>query len=468
MRADPVAVKTLVLLLSFVFFSVGALFVPMIGVVGYVLHYHFWPDNQWWGRELADWGLRYAFTVGLCLLVGTLLNKHKLKLCGRMMKPHEWLLVGFWLVALLSMATGVDLSLREADRLTQTTLLDKLSKVLLFCLLMSHVVTTPKRVDVLIWAMILGTLYTGYQAWDAPVWKFSRARLDGIGGPDFRESSFLAAHFAIMLPLIGIQFLRGGWRAKALCLLVGGFTVNGLILTRTRAAFLAVCVGAAAAVLLGLRGKRRKIVLYLLPGILAAALLTDGGFRERMRTITTDPTEEDRSATARLHIWEAAGQMLAAYPLGVGIGSFGSELGRFNPQLARRDAHNTFVRCSSELGLPGALMLAMLIGSAFLCLKRAQFWAWRCPYTWQLRYYVYGVGVSLVVMLTVSMFMTQLYIEEFWWILTLPICVLRAAEFEYARARQEAVVAEELDTGPEYAPRPALERAPGHGGLEFA
>ena len=80
MRADPVAVKTLVLLLSFVFFSGGALFVPMIGVVGYVLHYHFWPDNQWWGRELSDWGLRYAFTVGLCLLIGTLINKHKLKL----------------------------------------------------------------------------------------------------------------------------------------------------------------------------------------------------------------------------------------------------------------------------------------------------------------------------------------------------------------------------------------------------
>ena len=433
----------MVLLLSFVFFSGGALFVPMIGVVGYVLHYHFWPDNQWWGKELSDWGLRYAFTVGLCLLIGTLINKHKLKLCGQVMKGHEWLLVMFWLAALLSVVAGADLALREVDRVYQATLLDKLSKVILFCLLMSHVVTTPKRLDLLLWTMILGTLYTAYQAWEAPVWKFSRARLDGIGGPDFRESSFLGAHFAMMLPLIGVQFLRGGWRAKALCLVAGGFAVNGLILTRTRAAFVAVCVGAAAAMVLSLRGRRRRIVLYLLPGILAGVVLTDTGFRERMRSIETNPTEEDSSAFNRLLIWEAAGQMFLEHPLGVGVGNFGAEMGRFNRALARRDAHNTFIRCATEAGILGIALLAAMILSGFACLRKAQSWAWRCPHTWQLRYYVYGVGVSLLVMLTSSMFMTQLYIEEFWWLLTLPVCVLRAAEFEYERSVAEAGVFEE-------------------------
>jgi O-antigen ligase len=304
--------------------------------------------------------------------------------------------------------------------------------------------------------MILGTLYTGYQAWEAPVWKFSRARLDGIGGPDFRESSFLGAHFAMMLPLIGVQFLRCGWRGKALCLAAGGFAMNGLILTRTRAAFVAMCVGAVAAALLALRGKRRKILAYIVPGLLATVFLTDVGVRERMRTISMEPKAGDSSASNRLLIWEASGRMFLEHPLGVGIGNFSAEMGRFNDRVHRRDAHSAYVRCAGELGVPGVTLMAALVLSALACLRRARSLAWSCPNSLQLRYYIYGVSISLLVMLTSGLFMTQLYIEEFWWILTLPVCVLRAAEAEYQRARE--VVEEEFEDAPEglLQPQPAL------------
>ncbi|MFQ5489382.1 MAG: O-antigen ligase family protein [Phycisphaerae bacterium] len=446
------AIKTLLLLFSFFFFSGGALFVPMIGVVGYVLHYHCWPDNQWWGRELSDWGLRYAFTIGLCLLIGTLLNKHKLKLGTQVMKAHEWLLVLFWATAMVSMGAGADLSLYPADQLYQAMLLDKLSKVVLFCLLMSHVVTTPKRFDILLWTMILGTLYTGYQAWDAPPWRFLRARLDGIGGPDFRESSFLGAHFAMMLPLIGIQFLRGGWFAKGLCVLTGMLTVNGLVLTRTRAAFVGACVGIVAAMLFSLKGRRRRILLYLLPGLLSAAYLTDPGFWTRMKTVRTDAVEQDRSAFTRLLLWEAAGRMIMDYPMGVGVGNFKREIGNYDSRLIRRDAHNTFVRCAAELGIAGIGLMALLVVSAFICLRQARYLAWRCTDSWQLRYYSYGLAVTVLIMLSCGLFMTQLYIEEFWWLLTLPVCLLRASEFEYARSRAtEPTLESEEDQDPNWA-----------------
>jgi O-antigen ligase len=433
-----VAIKTILLLLSLAFFSVGALFAPMIGVVGYVSYYQLWPDNQWWGQAVSHWGLRYAFTIGLCLLIGTVLNKRKLKLGGQMMKPHEWLLVAVWLVAMLSTLTGMDLTFRPVQQSYQHLLLDKLSKVLLFCLLMSHVVTTLKRVDLLLWTLVLGTLYTGYQSWDAPLWKFSRARLEGIGGPDFRESSYLGAHFAMMLPLIGVQFLRGGWKAKLLCVVAGGFAINGLILTRTRAAFVAVCVGVIVALLLALRGRRRRIFLYMLPLIAVGGYLTDAGFRARMRTIQTEPEPQDSSAYDRLLIWQVAGRICLDHPLGVGVGNFPTAISRYAPTLRRRDAHSTYLRCATELGLPGMVLMGLVIVSAASCLNSARRWAWRCPYTWQIRYYAYGLAVSLAVMLTAGVFMTQLYIEEFWWMLTLPVCLLRAAELEYARTRELA------------------------------
>jgi O-antigen ligase len=427
-----VAIKTILLLLGFFFSSVGALFVPLIGVIGYILHYQFWPDNHWWGREISDWGLRYAFTIGVCLLLGTLLNKQKLALGGKAMRTHEWLLILFWLVAMLSLLTGLDLTFMPHQKAHQMLLVDKLSKVLLFCLLMSHVATTLKRLDLVLWALIVGTLYVGYEAWAAPVWKFTQARLQGIGGPDYRESSYLGAHFAMILPLIGAQFLRGGWKAKVVCAVAGGFALNGLILTRTRAAFLAVCVGLLAALLLALRGRRRRICVYMLPALMAAVYLTDTGFRQRMKTIRPEPLPADTSAVNRLEIWRASGEMFLQHPLGVGVGNFRTVLSHFT-HLKRRDAHNTYIRCAVELGAFGVMALGVLVISAGWCLYRANRWAWRCPYTWQIRYYTYGLSVSLVVMLTTAMFMTQLYIEEFWWMLTLPVCLLRAAELEYLR-----------------------------------
>lgn len=434
------AFKTILLLLGFMFFSVGALFIPLVGVIGYVVHYHFWPENHWWGQALSSWNLRYAFTIGLCLLVGTLLNKHKLKLNGVAMKGHEWLLLLFWATAVASIWTGIDVSDYSTQGAHQNYLIDKLSKVILFCLLMSHVVTTPKRVNLLFWTLIIGTLYVGHQAWCAPVWKFTRARLEGIGGPDFRESSYLGAHFALILPIIGIQFLRGGWKAKAICLAAGGFAMNGLILTRTRAAFLGVCVGVIAAFLFALKGRRRRIFLYLLPGILVGGYLTDAGFRHRMQTIRTDPapteTPEDASAYNRLIIWQAAGRMFMDHPMGVGAGNFRALLSSYVSGVARRDAHNTVIRCAVELGVPGITVLCLVVASAVLCLVRARWYACQCPDAWQLRYFCYGTGVSLAVLLTTSFFMTQLYIEEFWWMLTLPVCVLRAAEHEYAWSRE--------------------------------
>ena len=354
------------------------------------------------------------------------------------MRTHEWLLVLFWLAAMASTFTGIDLTSDPYQQVHQSLLVDKLSKVILFCLLMSHVVTTLKRLDLVIWTLVIGTLYLGYQAWEAPIWKFTRARLEGIGGPDYRESSYLGAHFAILLPILGAQFLRGGWKVKVFCAVAVGFAVNGLILTRTRAAFIGVCVGMAAALLLGLRGKRRRIFLYLLPGLAVAGYLTDAGFRGRMRTIHLEPGAGDTSASNRLVIWRAAGEMFLEHPAGVGMGNFQAVLSQYTDQLMRRDAHNTYIRCATELGVPGLGVLGLLLVSAAWCLHKARWWAWRCPYTWQIRYYAYGLTVSLVVMLTTGLFMTQLYIEEFWWMLTLPVCLLRAAELEYVRTRELA------------------------------
>lgn len=420
------AVKTLLLLFTFFTSSAAALYVPMVGIMAYVMHYHIWPEDRWWGKAISGWGLRYSFTIAVCLGIGVLLRHHALKWRGRMMMGGDWLIVGIGCLAGFSVVAGVTWSDGSYEQELQAAVTEKLFKVLIFCLLLTHVVTTRRRLDALLWTMIVATSYVGYLAWDAPSWRFNQSRLDGIGGPDFRESSFLAAHFAMMLPLIGVQFLRCAWFGKSVCLVAGALASNGLILTRTRAAVIALGIGVLVAAFLAVRGRRLKIWAGLAIAGLAALVLTDAGFRDRIRTIETNPSQMDVSSLARLTIWKAAGEMWTEHPLGVGVGNFQSMIGSYNENVRRRDAHNTFVRCLSEWGPLGLLGLVSLFLYGLSTLWRTRQMVRPTPGGEDLRLFAYGLTVSLGIMLTTSMFMTQLYIEEFWWLLVLPLCLRRA------------------------------------------
>jgi O-antigen ligase len=183
--------------------------------------------------------------------------------------------------------------------------------------------------------------------------------------------------------------------------------------------------------------------MYILPGLIVGAYLTDTGFRNRMQTISSDPRVQDKSSSDRLLIWTSALRMFEANPLGVGLGNFQVAVGDYSEELVRRDAHNTYLRCATEEGIFGIIILAAIAVSAFLCLFRSNRIGWRCPYTWQVRYYSYGLAISLSVVLTSAFFMSMLYIEEFWWVLTMPICLLRAAETEFRVTSEAALTAAE-------------------------
>ena len=447
------AIKTVILLLSFCGCCIGTLYAPLIGVLGYVAHYLLWPENQWWGQAISVLNLRYAFTIGVFLVAGVLLRKHTLQLASRSMWGQEWLMIAMVAAVAISMVSGYENTIRHGSFDEQVQVLDKMAKVLLFCLLMTHVVTTLARLDMLLWTLVLGTLYNAYRAWEAPISRFSGSRLNGIGGPDFRESSFLGAHFAIMLPIIGMLYMRSGKFGKAVCVVTGGLTVNGLILTQTRAAFVAMALGAVLAAVFALRGHRRKILTLLVPGLAMSVFLMDDGFRQRMKTMLPAPAkqpivdvppghrqsaaverslraEADSSAGARRLVWSMAYRMFLDHPLGAGVANFRPMAASYNPVTARRDAHSTYLRCAAELGVPGLAVLMTMILNAYLYLYRARRLARFSPASLEVRWRAYALGTSIFIMLVCGIFMSQTYIEEFWWFLAMPVCLLRAADNE--------------------------------------
>ncbi len=444
-------VKSILFLSLFVLAVLAAPAAPLWGVLGYLGHYYVWPEAQWWGRFLAQMDVRVSLTIAALTAVGVLLNwgRIRARTPGPLFHSQEWLL---WLYAGVIGLTEVWALPENPDFPTPgEPPFFKMMKVAAFVFLLTHVATTKRDLKRLLWFMLLvGGGYLGYQALTAPAATFSKSRLDKLGGPDFAESSFLAAHFALMGVLAATCLLgsREWWR-KLLSLLIGGLVLNGLVLTRTRAAYVAVLAGLVAAPLLADRKLRKPILSLMALGWLAAPFVIDEGFWERMTTITTNEQEMEHSAFSRWQLWGAAVQMWGDHPFGVGAGNFFGAIGHYLPEYAGRDTHNTYLRCLAEVGLPGLLVLGLLVVNAFRTLRWCKRTARNELAADDLTAIAWGLQVMLVVFLVAGLFMSMTYMEELFLLLALPACLHRAVWNELEEQNDIDPDAEREDVGDE-------------------
>lgn len=407
---------------------VGSVFIhPEWGIYGYLTGYNITPVRQWWGAFLPDFARRFAMIYALAIAMGILFQRHKLK-CPDVLSALEGLflaLVGtYWLSALISPVSQVD------------ELHWKVLKMAAVLLMAGRVITTRTLYQKTTLVLILVGGYLGYSL-SSGAGGFLGGRFDrGFGGSDFAEGNFLAAHFAWLLPLVGVRFLVGSKKEKILCVLSAAFMINGIVLTRSRGAFVALTVGAVATVLLlpRLRSYRKHIVVGLVLGVFAAFSLTDQAFWERMGTLRSDEVSQDASAQSRMDAWKVAVRMWADHPFGVGVGQYRTYTGFYNPALAGRDTHNTYLRCLAETGIQGLLVLMLVIFSSFKLLRRVEKESTGLEATVRGFYemHAFALRISLVVYLTAAFFISSTYIEEFYWLLMFPVFLMRALKNEEA------------------------------------
>ncbi len=415
------------------------MFSPLWGVLGYITHYNMGPEHQWWGRPLANMGIRLSFTLGAVTAASMILNWGSLSYGRQFLIGHEKLILLF-----LALAWAIHLG-SEATVGRYTTVdhpVVKFTKVVLFLMMLTHVVTTERRLDWLIWGLVIGALILGLEAYDTPRSQFTKGRLDRVGGPDFREANYLAAYLVAMLPLIAAQFFRSGWLGKVLCLGAGAFAANAVILTRSRGGVVAIAVGSLATLVMAPKQHRGKIVIGLIVAGLGFYALSDPQFRARASTIARPGEQRDPASESRIQIWRGAVKMLAANPLGVGVGNFYQRIGRYAPGHPRRDAHNTYLRCACELGLQGIAVFIALLISAFLLAKRAIGRAHELPAKSRANaeYLYFGIVVSICTFLGSFITMSLIYFEGMWWVLALPVCLYRVVANLHA---DQAAAAEE-------------------------
>jgi O-antigen ligase len=426
-----VPLKSIVFLMTFFGMSAGSLLVPVIGVANYMLIYQISPQHTWWHIHIAHLGIRYSLTAALCMMFGLLINMPRMRAVRPILSLWDLAMIGLVLTVVFSEITGLPASYMSAG------LIDKFVKMMIFIFCLTRITTDRRNFEVVLWVLVIGSLYIGYDAWTAPRGSFSHGRLEFVGGPDFRHSSGLSAHMSAMLPLIGVAVLAcKSWKFRIVGLLAGALTVNTIILCRTRSAFVGLACGAVVAVLIAPKHRRLKTYGAIGLAALCANLLTDNAFWDRMATLNDRQTllQED-SSRGRLEIWVAAGKLISEYPLGVGVGNFEPTMARHYPELGRRAAHNTFVLCWTELGLQGLTLFLFIVGASIIqawqCLRRAD--QTHDP-TWT-RNMAYGLMLSLAISIGTQMFTERLYTEAYWWVLALPGCLKRVVILESATRR---------------------------------
>lgn len=429
--------KTLAYMGLFGLAMLGCIFYhPIVGIYAYLTTYNINPMGQWWGGFLPGIFQRYSFLLAIAIAIGIVVHHAKLRY-GRFMLSQEVIFLLFlgaiWLTVLVGQGVGIHYN---------TT---KMAKVFLILFMASRVITSKKYFEGMLWVFILSGLYLSYELYSGGGVMHRGRFHGGVGGSDFSEGNFLAAHFGFILPFIGILFLKHGWKLKALCLVSGVFILNSIIWTRSRGIFIALAIGAVATLwyTLKLHNHRKKIIALALIGILGGLYLTDPGFWDRVSTLSTDQQELDRSAQGRLEAWRGAWEMVQDFPLGVGVNQSFSWIGFYAPAMQDKDIHNTYLRCLAELGFLGLFLLLLLIFNAFRMLRNTKYNALILPPSNRndFHLYIFATRIALVIYLSAAMFISSVYIEELYWLLMMPVFIQRALENEIEDSKAQGALA---------------------------
>lgn len=418
--------KSILFIGLFALCSCGALVAPIFGALGYMGHYCVGPEKQWWAAPFSHLGIRYSFTLAALTALGMVLHWNKLRF-GKFLMSQEKLILLFLGVVWLGVLIG-DETIGRYTTVDHPSL--KMTKVILFALMLSHVATNTKNLHWVIWVLVLGAMVLGMQAYDTPRQAFFQGRLETVGGPDFRDANHLAGFLGAMLFFIGAQFLRSGLAGRSVCFVAGAFAAEAIVRTRSRGAMIGVMGGAMVAFFLAPKKHRSKVLVGIILAAMGGFYLSDTQFRSRAMTIKRSEADRDASAQSRLEIWSGGGKMLSANPMGVGIGNFYQNIGRYAPMHRGRDAHSTFVRCACELGVLGITVFILLVANAVRILigiiKRTRVMPEK--YGKHILWMSYGSLTALAALLTYGLTGTAIYMEALWWMLVMPVCLSRAVD----------------------------------------
>jgi hypothetical protein len=233
--------------------------------------------------------------------------------------------------------------------------------------------------DFLQWAVPIMGAYGIYQVARLPAWDqawMEAANVLSIGLPvpfGFRAFGTMNSPgpYAVVL-MMGIIFLLGTARRGMVVSLT--LSIVALLLTRTRASWVALAVGVTIVQLMGpLRRMTRNWFFLLLMIAVAAPVLSLDVFRESItkRIFSLSALEDDSSVRQRMLLSNLATQAIGARAEGEGLGATGGGTKLANSGVERQASiDNGFLEIFYVLGWPGGCMMIMGLIGMLLTLAR--------------------------------------------------------------------------------------------------
>ena len=246
----------------------------------------------------------------------------------------------------------------------------ELCKLALFYLTVVNVVSTPRRLEGLVLAMLAASLVTSvgtlrwYQSGIDLVEGY-RARWYGV----YADPNRMAMNLLVIVPLAASFAVRRGlkpWK-RVLALVAGGLAVACLVVSHSRGGMMGLAVGLALWTLRERAHRGRALLVGLGLG-LALAVFAPRSFWERSETV--GQYEQDASAMGRVYGWQVASRISLDRPLlGVGMNGFRYAWPHYAPPAALAHyqalvSHNLFLDVVSELGWLGLGLFLVFAGGA--------------------------------------------------------------------------------------------------------
>jgi putative inorganic carbon (hco3(-)) transporter len=273
-------------------------------------------------------------------------------------------LIGVFALATVMIAT-VPFSIWPGGALN--TFFETFIKVVIVFVLMMNTVTTPRRIELVTWLMLLAGGYIGARG----VFDYARgvnliegSRLAGSVGGIFGNPNDLALNMVALMPLAIMAALSRRytlvWRAVAA--LAALLMLATIVFTKSRGGMIGLVVMLIAIVVLAFR-VRPVLALGLVTGTLLAGPFVPESVYSRMATIFNPEGDAEftGSREARSIVMQEGLQTFAERPLtGVGAGQFVNY--DFPGRRERwRQAHNSLIQVAADLGIFGLIAFVYLI-----------------------------------------------------------------------------------------------------------
>jgi len=333
---------------------------PWVGVITAYVFVILGPQYIWWWNFE---GLRPFFIIAIPTLIGVIFNIQKGTVKVQILKTKVNLLIlTLFLLISVSHFFGPYVDGGPGPQWYEPGVIyDRLWKAYFFYFLAVLSIDDFKKVKWLSFVMVISVIYLIYWA----NMQYLEGRWYGrLSGPRYHGASLYGdENVFAMLFVVGLPFLffLGSFFKKTIykyfTWLIIPFGWHAIFLTGSRGGLLGLAV---TIVFIILRSSRKLVGLGLLISLLVCYQWQAGDVMKE-RAAGLENVEEVDTAETRFQAWEAAFNMMRAYPLtGVGLSAMGPAFPDFSTEKPRV-AHSSYFQTGAESGIPALIIYVYLI-----------------------------------------------------------------------------------------------------------